>query len=395
MKRILIVNNNMHIGGVQKALLNLLHELRTDYDITLLLFYCGGELYDKLPDGLRVISAARPFRYWGMSKDDTKTFSARLLRAFWASLTELFGRSFGFRLASLVQKRLSGFDASISFLHSGPSRVFYGGCNEFVLDCVDAKRKFTFLHCDYGAISAQSEYNEKIYQQFDAIAACSEGCKRAFLRVAPQFAEKTLVVPNFQNYGLIRKMAQAQPISLEHDRWNILTVARFGREKGIPRALRAVADLGEQTSKIHYYIIGDGLEYAKAQQIILDLGLSDTVFLLKAMDDPYGYMQAADVLMVPSYSEAAPMVICEAASLGTPILTTQTSSAVEMVQNTSFGWVCPNTQEGITQGIKQLLNSPHELTEKQKTLRTAIFDNTAARQSFLELINNYEKVNET
>ena len=42
MKRILIVNNNMHIGGVQKALLNLLQTLHADYDITLLLFYRGG-----------------------------------------------------------------------------------------------------------------------------------------------------------------------------------------------------------------------------------------------------------------------------------------------------------------------------------------------------------------
>ena len=30
MKRILIVNNNMHIGGVQKALVNLLQEVHSD-----------------------------------------------------------------------------------------------------------------------------------------------------------------------------------------------------------------------------------------------------------------------------------------------------------------------------------------------------------------------------
>lgn len=30
--RILIVNNNMHIGGVQKALANLLCEIHSDYD---------------------------------------------------------------------------------------------------------------------------------------------------------------------------------------------------------------------------------------------------------------------------------------------------------------------------------------------------------------------------
>ena len=38
MKKILIVNNNMHIGGIQKALLNLLDEIKGKYDVTLLLF---------------------------------------------------------------------------------------------------------------------------------------------------------------------------------------------------------------------------------------------------------------------------------------------------------------------------------------------------------------------
>lgn len=41
MKRVLIVNNNMHIGGVQKALVNLLHEIHGDYEVTLLLFYAS------------------------------------------------------------------------------------------------------------------------------------------------------------------------------------------------------------------------------------------------------------------------------------------------------------------------------------------------------------------
>ena len=54
MKRILIVNNNMHIGGVQKALLDLLNEIHKDHDITLLLFYNGGGLMKSVPEDVRV-----------------------------------------------------------------------------------------------------------------------------------------------------------------------------------------------------------------------------------------------------------------------------------------------------------------------------------------------------
>ena len=58
MKRILIVNNNMHIGGVQKALLNLLQTLHADYDITLLLFSCGGALLNEVPADVHAAAAA-------------------------------------------------------------------------------------------------------------------------------------------------------------------------------------------------------------------------------------------------------------------------------------------------------------------------------------------------
>ena len=58
MKRILIVNNNMHIGGVQKALLNLLQTLHADYDITLLLFYRGGALLNEYGRAVAVTTGA-------------------------------------------------------------------------------------------------------------------------------------------------------------------------------------------------------------------------------------------------------------------------------------------------------------------------------------------------
>jgi hypothetical protein len=44
-KKLLIVNNNLETGGIQKALINLLHELdkKKKYDIDLFLFSNTGE----------------------------------------------------------------------------------------------------------------------------------------------------------------------------------------------------------------------------------------------------------------------------------------------------------------------------------------------------------------
>ena len=108
MKRILIVNNNMHIGGVQKALLNLLQALHADYDITLLLFYRGGALLNEVPSDVRVCAADGAFRYFGMTKNDVSTVRDRLLRTFWAGMTRVLGMPISTRLACLLQTRIQG-----------------------------------------------------------------------------------------------------------------------------------------------------------------------------------------------------------------------------------------------------------------------------------------------
>lgn len=386
MKRILIVNNNMHIGGVQKSLLNLLNALQTEYEITLLLFYRGGALLSEVPEKVTVLTGNGAFCYWGMTKNDTRGTGDRIKRGFWAALHRLFGRKRAFRLAALTQKKLQGYDAAISFLHSGPEKSFYGGCNEFVLHCADAERKYTFLHCDYGKIHAASAYNAAVYRSFDGIAACSEGCRSAFLAELPELSGRVKVVSNFQDFGRIRELAEEDPVSLSKAKINILSVCRFGKEKGVLRALEAVRELGAAAKTIHYYLIGDGAEYPKAKSLIEEWNLKETVFLLGEMENPYGYMKAADLLLIPSVSEAAPMVIGEAACLGTPILSTETSSAREMVEETGYGWVCENSVKGITEGLRMLTEDPDLLKKRRNFLEDLTLDNTRAKRGFLELI---------
>ena len=175
MERILIVNNNMHIGGVQKALVNLLWNIRDRYDVTLLLFSKEGECYKDIPPEITVMTVKSAYRYLGLTRDDTHSMRDKLGRGFFAAITRIFGRKYAIALMGIGQRKLQGFDAAISYLHNAGDKLFYGGCNEFVLRCVNAKKKITFLHCDFEKIHAASPYNARIYQQYDRIAACSLG----------------------------------------------------------------------------------------------------------------------------------------------------------------------------------------------------------------------------
>ena len=56
MKKVLIVNNNMKIGGVQKSLCNLLWSAADRYDITLLLFAPVGAYMCDIPEQVHVLT---------------------------------------------------------------------------------------------------------------------------------------------------------------------------------------------------------------------------------------------------------------------------------------------------------------------------------------------------
>lgn len=387
MKKILIVNNNMHIGGVQKALVDLLWNIRGQYDITLLLFYKCGEYLNALPPDVKVITANWAYKYLGMSGRDACSLPQKLGRSFFAAITRLFGRKFAIGLMAVGQKTLEGYDAAISYLHNGADKAFYGGCNDFVLKHISAKKKITFLHCDYTLCGANTAKNAQQYKRFDLIAACSQGCADAFKLENSTLAQKVKVVYNCHDFKSIRKMAESAPVSLQADKINIVTVARLGKEKGVERALRVIAGLGKLKEKLHYYVIGDGVLMPVLRRISQEENLNSCVTLCGAQINPYGYMKAADLLLIPSYSEAAPLVIGEAACLGTPILSTETSSAREMIENTGYGWVCENSEKAMQEALQRLLADTSVLDEKKLALTNREFGNEAAVSQFVKLVD--------
>lgn len=386
MKKILIVNNNLYIGGVQKALVSLLWNIRGKYDITLLLFHPGGAYQADLPPEVKVITPDSPYRYLGMTRADTVTWRDKLGRAFYAGIARLLGRKYAAGFMALGQKQLGEYAVAVSYLHNGADKLFYGGCNEFVLRHVAAAKKVAFLHCDYTLCGANTPANEKMYARFDAIAACSQGCADAFLSVNPHLKDKVQVVTNCHQFDRIRQAAEDAPVQLDGNKINVVTVARLGTEKGVERAVSSIARLGAEKEKLRYHIVGDGPYRPLIEKIVEQEGLGDCVTLHGMQSNPYGYIKAADLLLIPSYSEAAPLVIGEAACLGTPVLSTETSSAREMVEAAGYGWVCQNSEDAMQKALTGLLADPGALDSAKERLSALTIDNTTAISQFARLV---------
>lgn len=386
-KKIIIISNNLHIGGVQKALVNLLWNIRGRYDVTLLLFSKEGEYLQEIPPEVKLITPPSAYRFLGMTRSDVHCFGDKIGRSFFAAISRLFGRKYAIALMRIGQKKLNGYDVAISYLHNAGDKAFFGGCNDFLLNHVRAETKITFLHCDYIRSGANTPDNNRMYTRFDVIAACSQGCADTFLKCNPELAKKVVIVPNCHRFDDIRGKALEEPVRLSNKKLNIVTIARLGNEKGVERALMAIADLGTKKELLQYYVIGDGVQRKVIEQLIKENGLATCVTLCGSLANPYGYLKAADLLLIPSYSEAAPLVVGEAVCLGTPILSTETSSAREMIEKNGFGWVCENSTNAIGNALHSLLMDDKVLTDVKCRLSEQTIDNSVAISSFFRLLN--------
>ena len=388
MKKIIIVNNNMKVGGVQKSLYNLLWSVADQYEITLYLFSPKGEYADQLPENVKTASSSSLFRYFGISQGECKKWSPDYwVRGFLAFLCRLFGRKFVIRIALASQKHLpEKYDAAISYLQNGRPSALYGGTNEFVLKKVAAERKIAFLHCDYCRCGADHPANNRLYDEFDKIAACSEGCRQSFLKALPALEAKSVTVRNFHRYEKIREMAGENPVKYDPGSFHVVVVGRLAQEKGVDRAIRAAAYAIERSVPIVLHIVGDGNRMAQLKQTAELLKIQKQVIFYGEQKNPYPYMAQGDLLLLTSYHEAAPMVIDEAYALGIPVLTVETTSSREMVTERACGWVCENSQEGINEALVRIFAQPGELRKKRKLLAERSVTNAEAARQFQELI---------
>ncbi len=391
-KRLLFVNNNMQIGGVQKSLLNLLYAIQDDYDITLFLFSATGDYLKDIPSGIKVIECKSLFRLWGVSQKECKGRPfRRLLRTLLAGGTKLFGRAFALWWTKLSQRKLKDhYDVAISYLHEGGKNRFYGGCNDFILSKVNADVKIGWLHCDFEQCGANNKHSKKVYRKLDKIVACSEGCRQSFVRCMPEFESKTYVVRNCNDYEWIR--AKSQP-GIEYDQhyFNVVTVARLSEEKGIDRMLRAIKTAVDSGYAIRYHIIGGGSEEYKLKSLVNELGLDERVVFYGNQENPYPYMVNADLFALTSYHEAAPMVFDEAACLGVPVLATETTSTDEMIRRCGHGIVCENDDESIIKTFIEILERPQRLQVIKENLNATTFDNSRAINAYIKAIEAYNK----
>jgi glycosyltransferase involved in cell wall biosynthesis len=91
-----------------------------------------------------------------------------------------------------------------------------------------------------------------------------------------------------------------------------------------------------------------------------ELGISNRVLRLGARDDVAAVMQALDLLVVNSSSEACCLVVLEAMASGVPVLATRTGGTPELIEHGRDGWLVPlRDEDALATAIIKLIRQPN------------------------------------
>lgn len=370
MKKILFIDKNMDVGGIQTSLINILTELKDDYDISLLLFSDNGTMKSRIPEGIRIIKTTPLLETIGTPFSELKksgTIEQRLFKLFSYVWTKVFDNSLPIKIACSSLKVAETYDVAVAFHHETGNKSMLGGFLYCLVKRISAKRKLAWIHYDINQVGCDLDYCKSLYEKVDNVVCVSQSTADAFRNAINDPKVCVDFCYNLISLQKIQKMAfyEENVYGDDANKLKVFTACRLNPEKGIPRAIQAIAPILREQENVVWYIAGDGKERENIKDTITQQKIEGKIVLLGELLNPYPYMREANLLFLPSLHEAAPMTIDEAKCLGTPVLSTETVSAREMITDQMAGFVCENSEDGIRTMFSDLVTHP----EKIETVR--------------------------
>lgn len=388
--KILIHADNLKINGMVKSLINFATILSKENDVDIALFEKTGDLLETVPKNISIFECGDVSSFYrSQAVLAGQGNSGRIKGIIKKILISLGVRNiwYGLRYKKMKQnmdklKRFDGYDVAICFDAQGLFNL------EYVLQCVDAKTKLCLFHQDIYKAYVNKEMVE-CFKKYDKILGVSKSCANKIQKKYP-FLKNIDYLYNCQDVKtIVEKSKEKVDIAFDKDKLNIVSVARLDKQKNMGRFVKVLKELNNSGFNYNCYIIGDGYERGKVQKYIEKWKLSN-VFLLGSKPNPYKYIKECDLFVLPSMFEACPMVYAEAMTLGVPVLSTDTCSAREILDD--WGFICGNSKKGLYSSLKDLLENPSKIDKKKKKIAKEYhFSNEEIINRFYEIVKQVVK----
>ena len=235
-------------------------------------------------------------------------------------------------------------------------------------------------------IGAEKDKFISLFRDLDKLLFVTMSSMNNFCEHFPMFQKECEYFINSVDIREIHDFSKKEIIQRDNNKLIFLCLARLAKEKGQDLLFEA-AQLIEQTEQKDNYeiwLIG-GRSYNDFDYNPTGI-INTDVKSLGFMDNPYPYLKAADVVVVPSRSEGCPNVILEAMALGKPIISTKTSGGVELLENGKYGLLCDINANSLFQAMIRMFDkSEYERYQRVSEEK----GKTHTNEAFTDSLNTY------
>lgn len=364
-KNILFVVDEKKMGGVSVLLSDIINKLNLNkYDIDIMVLHNNGNYLDDLPKNVNLIYGTKFFDVVDYTLKETlksKNIKKILKKLYLIFLmrTKLIAKKIIKERKKCIHKK---YDVEIAF-KDGFCAIFtaYG----------DSVKKYHWLHTDYSMYDCTSNYHslfEEVFLKFDKIIGISKAVIKKFNE--KYNITKTDVIYNLINEEKIKKRSEEFQVKNNKESLNFISIGRFHEMKGYDRLINVFSRLNKENllNKVTLRLVGDGPDFNLVKQLINNNNLNDFVTLEGLKKNPFPYVKSSDIFLMCSRYEPFGLVILESMILGVPVLSTSVASINE-IMNKKYGIIVENSEEGLYNGIKEIIKDKKVLNKYKKNLK--------------------------
>ncbi len=325
-KRLLFTANTLDIGGIEKALINLLNNIDySKYEVTLVLEKKEGAFL----------------------KDLNKNVILKELKVSTLKITPIrklinFSRKLIFKL-----KNQNKYDFSCCYA------TYSYSANKLAL--IGSTNSSLYVHSNYKDLYNKEEFceffNTRNVDKFKHIIFVSNESKDCFEKIYPSLKEKLVVINNLINVDNIIKLSK-EKLSLKKNNKTLLFVGRLDdSSKKLGRAINLVKNI----SNIDLWIVGDGPDRYKYEALVTKNDLNDRITFFGRKENPYPYMKECDYIILTSDYEGFPVTYLEALVLNKTIITTIPVSD-DKIDIRDYAYIISKNEDKMVKEVKNILD---------------------------------------
>lgn len=338
MKKVIFTAYNLDVGGIERALLTLLHNINYDeYEVTLLLEKKEGVFLKEIPSSVNIIEY----------KISTCKF---------VPLRKIINR---LKLIRTMARHRNKYDFACCYApYSIPGAL---------LTKAFSQNNAIWVHSDYYYLYNKNEekikkfFNERGIESFKHIIFVAEEAMDHFKKYYPELGNKTLVCNNMVDVDYITRMSSA-PVEEEKPYKPVfINICRHDEHaKRLTRLIEAANMLKQAHYDFEVWLIGSGKDTVIYQHMIEELELDDSVKLIGFRSNPYPYYKLADAFVLTSDYEGFPVVYLESVIFNVPIITTVDVSGDGLRIKDNYGLIAEKNSIDVFDKMKDFLDNGYK-----------------------------------